>query len=324
MQQRNTVFDSMKGLAILCMIIAHSPRDPFIWKFIHTWHMPLFFIISGFFFHPKTIRDYLQKNARQLLLPYIVVGTTLVALSYIKQQLTGGKIDGRTLTILGFITGSGTQQTQFWGHYSIGAIWFLQAMFWCRIIYNAIAVRFEHDKLKQFITIIIATVIANYIANYIFLPTNLLYGIQAMLFFYIGHCAQQYDLLNIYKPNALIWSVGIILCLLSVLSGSLSMAENMYGYWPINIIAAIITTYLIYLIVKKWLNCRFLAYCGRISLVMLCVHLFELTFLPIGVLRDHGVWIPTYTVFAWHIITTILLSTFLLRFKLIRQLFSIK
>lgn len=113
MQQRNTVFDSMKGLAILCMIIAHSPRDPFIWKFIHTWHMPLFFIISGFFFHPKTIRDYLQKNARQLLLPYIVVGTTLVALSYIKQQLTGGKIDGRTLTILGFITGSGTQQTQF-------------------------------------------------------------------------------------------------------------------------------------------------------------------------------------------------------------------
>ena len=197
-------------------------------------------------------------------------------------------------------------------------------MFWCRIIYNAIAVRFEHDKLKQFITIIIATVIANYIANYIFLPTNLLYGIQAMLFFYIGHCAQQYDLLNIYKPNALIWSVGIILCLLSVLSGSLSMAENMYGYWPINIIAAIITTYLIYLIVKKWLNCRFLAYCGRISLVMLCVHLFELTFLPIGVLRDHGVWIPTYTVFAWHIITTILLSTFLLRFKLIRQLFSIK
>jgi len=75
--------DSVKGFAIFCVIWGHviqylrATDDPTtinnpIFEFIYSFHMPLFFMMSGFFFSSSLklhVKDFLYKKALQLLLP---------------------------------------------------------------------------------------------------------------------------------------------------------------------------------------------------------------------------------------------------------------
>lgn len=51
LKKRINYFDIAKGLGILLMIIGHMPiKNEYLKNFIFCFHMPLFFIISGYFF----------------------------------------------------------------------------------------------------------------------------------------------------------------------------------------------------------------------------------------------------------------------------------
>ena len=68
---RNPTFDIMKGIGILAMIIGHCPIPLPIRELIFSWHMPLFFIISGFFYKKNEYHVLFKKNVRGLIKPYI-------------------------------------------------------------------------------------------------------------------------------------------------------------------------------------------------------------------------------------------------------------
>lgn len=50
--------DFLKGFAILCVVVGHiaafNPKCDLLIDFVYSFHMPLFFFISGFLFHKKT------------------------------------------------------------------------------------------------------------------------------------------------------------------------------------------------------------------------------------------------------------------------------
>ena len=134
MANRDATFDVMKGIAILAMVIGHCQIPDLLGKFIFVWHMPLFFLVSGYFYKPKEEKEYIRKNTRQLVLPYIVTSLVLILLSGIREFING---KGTTLTtIIAALVGNGTINNPTFSEYSIGAIWFLLAMFWCRCIYK--------------------------------------------------------------------------------------------------------------------------------------------------------------------------------------------
>ena len=80
---RNIVFDAVKALAIWLVVFAHSIQyvgvndywtDP-VFQFIYSFHMPLFFVISGFFFSSAERlgwKDFLFKKSVTLLLPCFI------------------------------------------------------------------------------------------------------------------------------------------------------------------------------------------------------------------------------------------------------------
>jgi len=82
--QRIEYIDALKGFAIFCVIWGHSLQnlknsyDFFhnpIFEFIYSFHMPLFFMVSGFFFSSSlklNFKDFLYKKSMQLLLPCVV------------------------------------------------------------------------------------------------------------------------------------------------------------------------------------------------------------------------------------------------------------
>ena len=125
--------DIARGIAIIVMIMGHTectiPHFDFsLWY--HAWHMPVFYIVSGYFFSGRNsdIRSYIAKAARQLLLPfafwmafdYIYYYLQTYDLEFIKNHLLSA--------CFVWPTGSG-------GFPAAGALWFLVALFSLKAIY---------------------------------------------------------------------------------------------------------------------------------------------------------------------------------------------
>ena len=72
--------DALKGVAIFLVIWGHvisqlGGYPNFTYSIIYSFHMPLFFIISGFFFKSSlklTLKDFLSKKSFQLLYPWLL------------------------------------------------------------------------------------------------------------------------------------------------------------------------------------------------------------------------------------------------------------
>ena len=80
---RNVVFDAIKALAIVLVVYAHAIQylsgcdywNNGVFQFIYSFHMPLFFMISGFFISSAlklSWKDFLIKKGISLLLPCFV------------------------------------------------------------------------------------------------------------------------------------------------------------------------------------------------------------------------------------------------------------
>ena len=70
--QRNQSIDIAKAVGIILMVVGHFNGLP-LWfeKWIFSFHMPLFFILSGYLFKPKTEIQVIKGGIKSLVWPYI-------------------------------------------------------------------------------------------------------------------------------------------------------------------------------------------------------------------------------------------------------------
>ena len=74
-QMRDNSIDFMKGIAIICMVLGHCafPGTAFIYLF----HMPVFFMISGYLWNDKnaeniqSVKSFLLRKIKTLWLPFV-------------------------------------------------------------------------------------------------------------------------------------------------------------------------------------------------------------------------------------------------------------
>ena len=70
---RIEAFDIAKGLGILIMVMGHTGFGTTFDKIIHTFHMPLFFFISGYFYRPDksiSVKTNHLHHVNVIILPY--------------------------------------------------------------------------------------------------------------------------------------------------------------------------------------------------------------------------------------------------------------
>lgn len=76
-KKRIEYIDAAKAIAIMLVIIGHCHwlgAIPRLGNLIYTFHMPLFFMVSGFFLKDLPIRDAFVKYAKAYLWPYLMIG----------------------------------------------------------------------------------------------------------------------------------------------------------------------------------------------------------------------------------------------------------
>ena len=76
MKKRIEYIDIAKGVAIILVLLGHIETCPAGLKSsIYSFHMPLFFILSGYFMKEGTeLRLLAKKLFKSLMVPYLIIG----------------------------------------------------------------------------------------------------------------------------------------------------------------------------------------------------------------------------------------------------------
>jgi fucose 4-O-acetylase-like acetyltransferase len=329
MASRIRYFDIAKGVAILCVILGHSilrinplPADgslaAYLYHFCFTFHMPLFFILSGYFMHPeRPFRG--AKESKELLATYGITSLTVVALSTLlawSAHTGGGKLAFQQWMTTALYGAGATADNFLWPvPASIGAIWFLLALFWAHLLMHTFA---PMKGAPLWIALIFC--IGYFSARVFWFPASIQSGMTATLFVYLGYVARQRDLLGFLQRHRYLWVVPFAVWGLFFWKFSgFSMAMNQYGLQPalalVGSLCATLGIVGICMVVDKALPPlgKGLSLLGQYTLPMLCLHLVEDTITPWGRVipqldaLTHGVADP-YIIFVVRTIIILLLT----------------
>ncbi|MDR1373061.1 MAG: acyltransferase family protein [Dysgonamonadaceae bacterium] len=286
MEGRSHTFDIMKGVGIILMIVGHCSIHLLFVKIIYSFHMPLFFIISGFFYKPRPVVQQLKTDFKRLIIPYLFTCILLIICGFIKDLVQNTGFGNTKYYAIASLWGKAYSGSILLTDLPIiGTIWFLLALFWCRM-YSS----FIFKKQTNGIYIMLTAIIAISIDQFVLLPFGLHQGLYALLFYYAGYLANKHRILEKKIPVFIQFIMGAV-WIYCILYSHIEMSLCSYGCYPIDILRAISGCYFIY-VICKYINDKNLAVknililFGQLSLVILCFHSIDRTVIPDGIWKS--------------------------------------
>ena len=293
--RRVAYFDVAKALAMVAVIAGHtalrflpSTTASATVALAFSFHMPLFFMVSGYFLRPGR-QGALARDARSLLVPYAAAALAVVAgmcaTNLVLRDL--GPTFELCLTWLGaavFAQGDMTANPLWPQAARIGAIWFLWALFWARLEVRLVE---RLPRPARWPVVLAGFVAAMLSTRVVFLPLSFQPGICAALFVYTGRWLGEEGRLDallsrrlLWVPFALVWGWAFLR-----FSG-FGMAICGYGVTALEVVRNVaggLAGSVCVLWACRWLEGRLgetglwsrVARLGRLTLLVLCVHLFE-------------------------------------------------
>lgn len=275
MNQRLVQYDVLKGLGILLVVICHAGLSGFSKEFIYTFHMPLFFFASGCFFKDTSLSDYMFKNVKQLLIPYLLFASCMI----VTRCLQTIDIHSALYSISGNLSSISLINESDPSLYE--SIWFLVCLFFVRIIYW-----FINRLCKGFLYMKVVSCGLFYVLGYTFqrvginIPFFIDTAFSAVLFYAIGELFHKKG----YDNKIIPWWWGVIGLLMSLsvcylLHPYVELKDNKYPYYLFILSIVIITS--LYFICKDLVERNekrksyvlgFLKRCGVSSLSILGFH----------------------------------------------------
>lgn len=285
-QTRTSSIDVARGIGILLVVYGHSLSADSLRFIIYSFHMPLFFFLSGlvFTYRPEQkVLSFLQKNIRGLLYPYFIFAFLSFALWIMTKQVSPHE-----------------QLRQFWsifygnGNNNLLAfnnlLWFLPCLFVTRLGFFSIAkitVKKEHLLIILFLFSVIG-----YCFSLLYPKEKLFLGIEtaltAIVFFgagYLWKTGGEKLKEIIHKHSFLIFLAAIGTC---ILFAALNFQEygtqidlrqnrlNNYVYFYLASFAGTISMLIVSIMINKNIV---LEYVGRKSLVIFVWHLIVFSYI---------------------------------------------
>ena len=336
-QERTGYVDIAKGVAILCIIIGHL--DSFtIRRVVFTFHVPIFYLITGFYISAKRTRAaFFRRKLRTLIVPYAVTCCVSVAgAAAINALRTGGAGTGRVALdwLCAALYGAGNSYTEPFSVKGIGAIWFLWATFW-----GACALRVLLDMKDRYRPLAVLGILLAccWSKKLCWLPLSIQACGPALLYMYIGWLFRQarepLRRVSAECRTALVLGALVVWVSFMVDFQSFSLAHCDLGRGAVDIFGSLCGCAVVLLAARAVeVHCpvpaKCLAYLGRYSLLTLCAHIVELDIFPWDILKGAVASLGApYVVYqialvlgklGWSVAVTILLS----RWEPARRLFG--
>jgi len=268
--------DVAKGIAIWLMIVGHLNIGELTHIYIYSFHMPLFFFISGMFFrNNKSFFQNLESAVRGLLIPYLFFSVLNLSICWISPYLhpelyynmKGWDVFIASLNGI-FI---GTDRVTATSFLPFGPLWFLVALFVVRIFCSAFSSLIKSEYLLGGACLFASVTL------FVVLSVPVYSFQSAMLstpFFCIGFLMRKIDFEVIrFKP--------ILICLLLIyfiavipLNGKCDSDAAVYGNWLslyyVNALVGIISTLLISSYISSFAH--LIRSVGKNTLIILGMH----------------------------------------------------
>lgn len=230
-------FDILRGIGVVLMVMGHVTFGKAFDIYIHAFHMPLFFFVSGYFFNMKKYKDmkvFIIHKAKSLLVPYTVFVLLCQVIHYV---YTG---DFRfSYFILSYFSSNHNRID------AIGALWFLPCLFSAEIIFYMIN-KIGFNKYLRITVVLLITLIGNFTpVDFPFCIDSAMSCIAVMYFGYVLKRYGNHDVLHKIFHLKWIWLVVFFVINVYMIfkNGYVNIRTNYYSnvvlYW-INCISAII------------------------------------------------------------------------------------
>ncbi len=287
--------DVLKGMGILMVILGHASFHRYATYFVYLFHMPLFFIISGFLDRMKydSLGEMLKKKSARLLYPYIVFGILIIVYNTFMDEIRGitteGKLKKRVIALL-----YGNMIFEDNSSY-IGVLWFLVCLFFAGVFAYGLWYLKKKSRLSMWMGILLL-LIMGHVTSYvkfqyeIRLPWCIDVAFVAAVFYLLGTVYRKWEKREQYETTfsgVVLFLIGILLGILNMcymkvnnyLDIRVDMLRMNYGILPMFVLSAVAMTLGLMIILKK--ICKkhkfyILARLGKMSLLLMVVHVYIL------------------------------------------------
>jgi fucose 4-O-acetylase-like acetyltransferase len=282
--------DVARGIGILLVALAHadiSLVSPYLHHLIYSFHMPLFFFLSGYFFTPQiSFGRLLGKRFNTILKPYLVTILLIYIVSLSFTTIRFSTVFGRIVKSL-YGTGYYIDWVQ---------LWFLPSLFvtslFAYLFYRFVLVHINSRSVRWILMLAVLAVGVYFLDTFYPFPITLLgkqyelYGLPfnldlvlvTVFFYLLGNEIRQVASEKAFANPWMFFATGAALILLPLsFAARIDFNTRVYQSFPINTVEAILGI-LFALALSKQIDLRTswlasaLKYIGQASLFILIFH----------------------------------------------------
>lgn len=303
--------DYSRFIGVFLVILGHIPfRDVDVNNYIYSFHLPLFFIISGYLEKGVIIplKDSIKKDAQSLLIPYVsfyiiaylwmIIQKYIIYSSYNVFSIK----DSVIRPIIGLFIGE-WPITPF----SIminGPLWFLLGLFFCKLFFKYSLVISKKSSIRLILINMIAISLVYIIHRFtINLYFNLDSALMALPFYTFGYFLQKIEINASVIKILIIFALSIIVNIfLFKWNGRVDISSLLYGKNVlIFYLTGIIGSFSIFSFTLLFSNRenKLLLYLGQNTLIIFGLHgiinpIIQ-KYYKIYVLKESGIYLFSFT-----------------------------
>lgn len=254
-KKRLEYIDVARGIAIVLVVLQHSVggQVPELSAFILSFHMPLFFFLSGMFAKPaqniSQMPASILHKCKVLLVPQITLSVVCCV-----QSLLEGLAQGESLA---------ASLSFSWG-------WFLSVLFMCTLLFILVTTLIKDTQFIKIVLLIVSFFSILVVQNTTYsessdsiLVSHLSILPVAFFFFMLGNLLKNKIINQQQFPFGLL--VLTVVVVLSNINSPVLMYLNEYGNIYLFIISAVAGIYGIIYLSRAFVNNYFLRRCGTLS-----------------------------------------------------------
>ncbi len=170
--------DVAKGYGMLFVIWAHLPNEG-LNTWIYSFHMPLFFFLSGYVFSMKyEFRVFAKRKVKSMVIPYFCLGIPMFLFQSVRYYIEGTLSFEKCIEFLVDLIAQNRFQT----------LWYMACLFWLNLLFYGLVKWIKSEQILGVVSFVLAGIgIFYYSIGGPSLFWNMDACLTAMPFFFAGY-----------------------------------------------------------------------------------------------------------------------------------------